>query len=90
MVGRAHTGKEILQMIVQLAEVGRYYSGQELYVILEKSGWLNTFDLQNLPNGKETRARRRLQNALRDGLKSNVLESNVYSSNKYQYRVKNA
>jgi len=89
MVGEAHTGKEILGMVIQLAEIGRFYSAHELYILLEQSGWLNTLDLQHLPNGKESRAKRRLQNALRDGLKLNVLESNVYSSNKYQYKVKN-
>ena len=76
MTNKAHTGAELLEMILKLLTVERWYVGLEVYDLLKDSGWLNTGDLELHKGLTETKAYRRTQNALRDASGKGLLERN--------------
>lgn len=82
----AKSGKELLDLVLELLHPGRFYLMREIYSLLQDCGLLNDADLSLHKGGNETKAYRRLQNALRDGAKQGVVEKNE-ETKPFQYRV---
>lgn len=86
MKDSAKTGKELLAIVLRILPRGRYYTHEEILGLLDREGYLLPADLEMHSGGNETKAYRRLQNGLRDGAKTQVIQKNE-DCRPYQYRV---
>lgn len=82
----AKGGMELLDIVLRVLPRGRYYTHEEILTLLDQGGYLTPADLEFHSGGNETKVYRRLQNALRDGAKTQQIEKNK-DSRPYQYRV---
>ena len=85
MAQNAKSGKEILNLAVFHLSSGRYYTANEIFLLLNDKGCFTQADLEENESG-EAKAYRRLNNALRDGAVSGTIQKNE-DSTPFQYRV---
>ena len=79
------TGKEILALVVTHLKHGKYYTVSEIFDLLNAAGVFSDADLEENNSG-ESKAYRRLNNALRDGAVQGTIQKNEDPA-RFQYRV---
>ena len=86
MTDNAKTGNDFLEILLQVLKPGHYYTSKEVKGLLQKNGHVS--DEDNMPHsgGNETKAYRRIQNALRMGVERGYLEKNS-DCKPYQWRL---
>ena len=85
MAEKPKTGKEILALVMTHLKHGKYYTVSEIFDLLIAAGCFSDTDLE-LNNSGESKAYRRLNNALRDGAVQGVIQKNEDPA-RFQYRV---
>ena len=85
MAEKAKTGNEILALVVTHLNHGKYYTVSEIFELLNAAGCFSDADLEQNNSG-ESKAYRRLNNALRDGAVQGVIQKNEDPA-RFQYRV---
>ena len=85
MAEKPKTGKEILALAVTHLKHGKYYTVSEIFDLLDAAGCFSDADLEQNNSG-ESKAYRRLNNALRDGAVQGTIQKNEDPA-PFQYRV---